>query len=257
MIDQALDARISVAAQSLHRARRIVAFTGAGVSTESGIPDFRSPGGVWTRYQPVMYDDFVRSEQARRQYWAMRRELYPVIAAARPNGAHLALARLEQIGRLDAVITQNIDGLHQLAGNTEDRVIELHGTNRYAVCLGCQEEYPMASIQVLLEAGEAVPTCNGCGGAIKAATVSFGQQMPKREMEEAIRRACACDAMICIGSSLIVYPAADLPALAKRAGALLIIVNRDPTGLDDWADHVLRGQAGEILPLLVERTALS
>ncbi len=256
MIDETLDARLSAAARALSAARRIVAFTGAGVSTESGIPDFRSPGGIWSRYQPVMYQDFLQNEDARRYYWAMRRELFPMLAAARPNGAHDALARLERIGRLDCVITQNIDGLHQRAGNREDRVVELHGTNRFAVCLRCHEEYPMAVIHARVEQGEEVPTCKGCGGPIKAATVSFGQPMPEQAMAEAARRAAECDAMLCIGSSLVVYPAADIPALAKQHGALLIIINREPTGLDDWADHVLRGQAGEILPLLVERMAL-
>ena len=220
----------------LAASRRAVAFTGAGVSTASGVPDFRSPGGIWSRYQPVTIQEFVASEDARRAYWRYKKETYRDFAAARPNAAHHALARLEQGGRLLAVITQNIDGLH--------------GTNRRVVCLECGRRYAASLIQDRLLAGCEVPLCDGCGGILKAATVSFGQPVPQEAWAEAWRLATGCDLLLVLGSSLVVHPAAALPGAAASAGAAVVIVNREATPLDALAAHVLRGAVEEILPVL-------
>jgi NAD-dependent deacetylase len=232
----------------LASSRRAVAFTGAGVSTASGVPDFRSPGGIWSRYQPVTIQEFVSSEEARRRYWRYKKETYGDFAAARPNAAHHALARLEQEGRLLGVITQNIDGLHQEAGSRV--VVELHGTNRSVTCLECGRGYPAGAIQERLIAGCEVPVCDSCGGILKSATVSFGQPLAREVWAQAWRLATACDLLLVLGSSLVVQPAAALPEAAASAGAAVVIVNREATPLDGLAVHVLRGAVEEILPAL-------
>ncbi len=229
--------------EKIRIASRAVAFTGAGISTESGIPDFRSPGGVWSKYQPVPFDEFVASQEARRRFWRMRREAYDAFAGARPNEGHRALANLEAAGRLAAVITQNIDGLHQQAGSR--RVLELHGTAREVACLDCARRYRDSEIQQRLVGGVDVPTCDECGGWLKSATVSFGQVLPADVLAESARLARESDLFLVIGSSLVVQPAASLPVLARDAGAVLAIVNRDPTPLDDAADFVIRAPIGE------------
>ena len=233
----------------LGSSRSTVAFTGAGVSTASGVPDFRSPGGIWSRYQPVTIQEFLASEEARRSYWRYKKETFRDFAAARPNPAHHALARLEGEGHLAAVITQNIDGLHQDAGSRT--VLELHGTNRRVTCLACHRSYAASLIQDRLLAGCEVPSCDGCGGILKAATVSFGQPLPGDVLAEAWRLATACDVFLVLGSSLVVQPAAALPEAAAAAGAAVVIVNREATPLDQMATHVLRGEVEEILPALV------
>lgn len=235
----------------LSAAQRIVAFTGAGVSTESGIPDFRSPGGIWARYTPVYYHDFLSDAEARRRYWRMQRELYPTLAAAEPNAAHRALTALWDMGKLDCIITQNIDALHQRAGCPPERVIELHGNGTRVGCLQCGRTLPRAAVQPRLEAGEEDLRCEVCGGLLKPTTVAFGQPMPEDAMREALRRAAACDLMLVIGSTLVVYPAADVPVAALQAGARLVIVNLTETPLDDHADLVLRGHAGPTMAALV------
>jgi len=232
----------------LAASHRAVAFTGAGVSTASGVPDFRSPGGIWSRYQPVTIQEFLASDEARRSYWRYKKETYADFAAARPNAAHHALARLEGEGRLVGVITQNIDGLHQEAGSRT--VLELHGTNRRVGCLECGRDYAAALIQDRLLAGCEVPTCDACGGILKTATVSFGQALPADVLAEAWRLATACDLLLVLGSSLVVQPAAALPEAAVAAGAALVIVNREATPLDRLAAHVLRGAVEEILPAM-------
>jgi len=241
--------RLGRAQRLLAASRGTVAFTGAGVSTASGVPDFRSPGGIWSRYRPVTIQELVASEEARRSYWRYKKETYRDFAAARPNAAHHALARLESEGRLAAVITQNIDGLHQEAGSRA--VLELHGTNRRVACLACGRSYAAALIQDRLLAGCEVPTCDACGGMLKSATVSFGQPLPRDVLAEAWRLASACDLLLVLGSSLVVQPAAALPEIAAAAGAAVVIVNREPTPLDGLADHVLHGAVEEILPALV------
>lgn len=246
---------IERAAELIYNAQKVVVFTGAGVSTESGIPDFRSPGGIWDKYEPVYYQDFIASEEARKKNWLRGRATYPVIRDARPNATHLALVDLEKMGKLDCIITQNIDRLHHKAGNSQDKIIELHGTNAFVVCLGCGRTYSRDAIQSLLEAKEEidVPLCQECNGFLKEATVSFGQAMPEKEMAEAERRAQACDLMLSLGSSLVVYPAAYMPEHAKRAGAKLIIINMTPTPLDHMADIVFQGKTGEILAKIVQK----
>ena len=236
------------------RARAPVVFTGAGVSTESGIPDFRSPGGIWDRFDPdeFTYQNFVGSLEGRRRYWELGRATYPVIRAARPNPAHLALAQLDRMGRLDCCITQNIDNLHQEAGLPPEKVIELHGNATRARCLECGAAYTRDAVHEWLEAGDGVPACPPCGGIIKPATVLFGEAMPAREMAEAERRARASDLFVVVGSSLVVYPAAYMPAHAKQAGAALVIVNLQPTPLDARADLVIRGRAGEVMQAVLD-----
>ncbi|MDQ3481412.1 MAG: Sir2 family NAD-dependent protein deacetylase [Actinomycetota bacterium] len=244
----------------LSRNPRIVAFTGAGISTESGIPDFRSPGGVWTRYDPrdFTFDRYVDSAEVRASSWAMRREFLGKQVA--PNPAHRALARLADAGRLIGVITQNIDGLHQVAGSPH--VIEIHGTAREVMCIGhapsrgtphgCGFTVPYTWAFSRLDAGELDPACPECGGLVKSATVSFGQTLFPGVVEAAVELVEQADLVLTVGSSLQVYPAADLPVAAVRSGAALAIVNDEPTPLDDLADVVVRGRAGQVLPPAVD-----
>jgi NAD-dependent deacetylase len=235
-------------------ANRAVVFTGAGVSTESGIPDFRSPGGVWDRFDPneLTYANFIGSLTGRRKYWELGRAIYPVIRAAEPNAAHRALAALYGLRRLDCCITQNIDNLHQRAGLPPDRVIELHGNATRARCLACGAGFPRDEVHAWLERGVEVPECPGCGGIVKPTTVMFGEAMPREAMGEAERRARASDLFVVVGSSLVVYPAAYVPLYAKEAGARLVVVNLTPTPCDDAADVVIRGKAGEVMAAVLD-----
>jgi NAD-dependent deacetylase len=238
------------------RADRIVVFTGAGVSTESGIPDFRSPGGVWDRFDPseFTFQNFMGSEAGRRRYWELGRTTFPVIRRAEPNPGHHALVTLWRLGKLDCVITQNIDNLHQRAGLPADRVIELHGNATRARCLACETPYERERIQEWLDAGVEVPMCDPpCGGIIKPRTIMFGEAMPRVELEEAERRARACDLFVVVGSSLVVYPAAYMPLHAKDAGASLAIVNLTETPHDGQADLLVRGSAAGVLASVVDR----
>lgn len=235
------------------QATRPVVFTGAGVSTESGIPDFRSPGGVWDRYAPIDYRDFLRDPEARRETWRRGLHTYPVVAAAEPNPAHLAIAELERLGRLAALITQNIDGLHQRAGSSPELIVELHGNAHQVRCLACGARDERAAVHGRVEAGEAEPPCQRCGGVLKPATVSFGEPMPADEVGRAERAARSCDLFVVVGSSLVVYPAAGLPELALQAGAPLAIVNASPTHLDPYAAVRIEAKAGEVLPDVVGR----
>ena len=229
--------------------RRIVAFTGAGISTESGIPDYRGPGGVWERQAIPTLADFLDNAETRRAYWERRRTSYPALLSAQPNAGHRALVALERAGLLVATVTQNIDGLHQAAGSSPVRVIELHGTAHTIRCMECGRTWPAASVQARLAEGESVPACTECGGCLRAATILFGEQLPSDALRHAVAAATACDLMLVIGSSLIVNPAAQLPLLAKRAGARLAILNRTPTPLDAAADVRVAAEAG---PVLVE-----
>jgi NAD-dependent deacetylase len=242
-------------ADLLTASERVVAFTGAGISTESGIPDFRSPGGVWTRYDPqdFTFGRYVESAEVRERSWRMRRELLAETPA--PNAGHLALARLEDIGRSLGVITQNIDGLHQLAGSK--RVVEVHGTAREVMCIGhaprrgtpdgCGFRAPLAWALARVDGGDPDPHCPECGGLVKSATVSFEQVLFADAVEDALTMAGEADLMLAVGSSLVVYPAAELPLVAVRNGARLAIVNDEPTAYDDLADLVVRGRAGQVL----------
>lgn len=231
----------------LDEAARVVAFTGAGISTESGIPDFRSPGGIWDKYRPIDFRDFVASEEARREYWRRKFEVDPLLAGAAPNRGHRAIAALVAAGKGRAVITQNIDGLHQSAGVPDDKVVELHGNGTYARCLSCAARTEIPPIRAAFLADGALPVCAACGGLVKPATISFGQPMPEEAMRAAEAHTLACDLFLAIGSSLVVYPAAGFPVLAKRNGARLVILNREPTELDALADLVLNREIGPTL----------
>jgi len=249
-----------ILADLLRDASRVVAFTGAGISTESGIPDFRSPGGVWTRYDPAdfTFSRYVESAEVRARAWQMRSEL--LAEQWRPNAGHLALARLEQAGRSLGVITQNIDGLHQEAGSR--RVVEVHGTAREVTCIGhaprdgtpegCGFRAPVQWAFDRIDAGDPDPLCPMCAGLVKSAVVSFDQALSPRVVEDAVALAEEADVMLAVGSSLLVYPAAELPLVALRNGARLAIVNDEPTPYDDLADLVVRGRAGEVLGSAVD-----
>jgi NAD-dependent deacetylase len=232
-------------ARFISESSRAIAFTGAGISTESGIADFRSPGGVWTKYQPVYFQDFLQDEDARRRYWLMKREGYQELKTAKPNEGHQALARLEAEGKLLAVITQNIDGLHQDAGSR--RVLELHGTSRYCLCLKCNAHFDPDEIQESLESGVEIPLCKHCGGLVKSATISFGQSLPADVLSEAFDLSSEADLVLALGSSLVVEPAASIPLQAKNSGARLVIINHTETPLDRLADVVVNQSIGATL----------
>ncbi len=249
-----MEEKLKQVAQWIITSKRTVVFGGAGLSTESGIPDFRSPGGVWDRYNPedFYFQKFISSEASREKYWQMATEMYDPMKKAQPNLAHLAIAEMEKLGKLDCVITQNIDGLHIKAGNSEEKVIELHGTAMYVTCLSCKKRYDRDEIQERIRKGLKVPYCGDCGGPLKPATISFGQSMPERETQEAYHRSSLCDLFIVIGSSLVVQPAASMPLVAKRSGARLVIINRDPTPYDDMADMVIHSQAGPTMDNILQ-----
>jgi NAD-dependent deacetylase len=232
-------------------ARRVVVFTGAGISTESGIPDFRSPGGIWTKQSAIYFDEFLTSEEARRETWRRRFAGDAVLRTARPNRGHIAVAELVREGKVRAVITQNIDGLHQASGVPAEQVIELHGNTTYATCLDCARRYEIDALRAAFERNGTAPRCDGCGGLVKTATISFGQSMPAAAMRQAEQETLAADLFLAIGSSLVVYPAAGFPELAKRNGAALVIVNREPTGLDELADLVVNAEIGVVLGMAV------
>ncbi len=232
-------------------ARRIVAFTGAGISTESGIPDFRSPGGIWTKYQPIYFDDFMSSEEMRREAWRRKFATDETMLKAEPNAGHRALAKLVEQGKMSAIITQNIDGLHQRSGVPDQKIIELHGNTTYATCLDCGQRHELEPIRkAFLGKGE-LPLCRKCDGIVKTATISFGQAMPEIQMARAQDETMGCDLFIVLGSSLVVYPAAGFPQVAKRKGAKLVILNRDPTDQDDTADLVIHTEIGPTLSRVV------
>lgn len=231
----------------LDAAGSIVAFTGAGISTESGVPDFRSAGSPWMVNKPIPFEAFVKSREARAEAWRRKFAMDDHYAGAAPNAGHRALARLVGQGRAPAIITQNIDGLHQASGVPDDRVIELHGNGTYATCLGCGRRHELAEIRPAFEATGEPPDCAACGGPVKSATISFGQAMPQDKMIRAQQLALKAELFLVVGSSLVVYPAATLPVIAKRREATLIIVNREPTELDAIADLVVRAEIGAAL----------
>jgi len=242
-----LDRDTAALGRMIAQARRIAIFTGAGISTESGIPDFRSPGGIWTRLAPIDFSAFLASEEARREAWRRKFASDGVLRTARPNRGHRAVAELVRGGKAAAVITQNIDGLHQASGIAEAQVIELHGNTTYARCLDCAARYEIDDLRVAFERDETPPRCAACSGFVKTATISFGQAMPVEAMRRAEIETRAADLFVVVGSSLAVYPAAGFPELAKRNGATLAIINREATPLDGLADLVLRRSIGETL----------
>ncbi|HUA76784.1 MAG TPA: Sir2 family NAD-dependent protein deacetylase [Acetobacteraceae bacterium] len=231
--------------------RRAVVFTGAGISTESGIPDFRSPGGVWSRMKPIYFDEFVNDEERRREAWRRVFANSSGWVGARPNAGHHAVARLVAAGKVAAVITQNVDNLHQESGVPAERVIELHGNASYATCLACGLRHELETLRQSFLGRDAIPECRDCGGLVKTATISFGQAMPAEAMRRAEEETLACDLFIVLGSSLVVFPAAGFPRMAKENGARLAIVNREPTALDGHADLALHAEIGPALSAMV------
>jgi NAD-dependent deacetylase len=243
--------KISLIAQKIGQAGDNVVFTGAGMSTESGIPDYRSKGGIWDKFRPVYFDEFMSSREARVEYWRRKAELYEDLVQARPNPAHISLFKLYEMGLLEAVITQNIDGLHQESGIPDDRVIELHGSNRRVRCMSCGSVTSIHEAQERLKRGDLAPECK-CGGYLKPDTISFGQAMPEREMQRATELSRTCDFFMVVGSTLLVQPAALMPNYAKQCGAFLTIVNLSETPCDEVCDLLIRGKAGEVLPQIVD-----
>ena len=232
-------------------ARDVVVFTGAGISTESGIPDFRSPGGVWSRMKPIQFQDFLTDQEKRREAWRRAFSGAAGWTGATPNAGHFAVARLVAEGKVAAVITQNVDNLHQDSGIPDEKVIELHGNASYATCLTCEFRHELEALRTIFEKRGEIPLCRSCGGVVKVATISFGQPMPALPMARAEAATLACDLFLVLGSSLAVYPAAGFPLMAKRNGARLVIVNREPTDQDGFADLVLHDEIGSVMATLV------
>jgi NAD-dependent deacetylase len=249
-----MESSVAQLSSLIHNAHRIVVFSGAGISTESGIPDFRGPGGVWEKFDPNEFhiDRFLASAESRKRYWQRTTQFYAEIASAKPNAAHRAVVQLEEIGRLSSIITQNVDGLHQIAGNSPEKVIELHGTSRFVACMSCGDRHPREAFQEHVTAEGEAPDCEQCGGLMKPATVSFGQMLPQEALERAARETEQCDLFLVIGSSLVVYPAAGFPLMAVQKGVPLAIINHQETPHDPYAQAVVRETAGEVLPPIVE-----
>jgi NAD-dependent deacetylase len=245
--------KIETVAAMIAAGHKVIVFTGAGISTESGIQDFRSPGGLWHQWNPdeLTFDKFMASRASREHYWGFSRAIWPGMAAAKPNTGHFAIAELFKMGKLLGVITQNVDGLHQAAGVPDASVVELHGTIRWVSCLRCGKRWPRAEIEKMMDdTGEKAPECE-CGGYLKQATVSFGQSLPPTAISAAEQMSAACDVFIVAGSSLVVYPAAQMPLIAKQAGAKLVIITLSDTPHDHYADVVVNQQTGPTLSQIV------
>ena len=253
MLAHDIDSAMASLQDMIQEARAVLPFTGAGISTECGIPDFRSPGGIWTKNRPIPFDKFLASQEARNESWRRRFAMADQFGDAKPGRGHRALASLYRAGKVPAVVTQNIDNLHQASGFAVQDVVELHGNTTYGLCLDCAEHYELAWVRQRMEAANGcAPDCR-CGGFIKTATVSFGQAMPEAAMAQAQRLTLSCDLFMAIGSSLVVWPAAGFPLMAKRNGARLVIINREPTEFDDIADLVVRQDIGTVLEPFIVR----
>lgn len=250
-----MDQAVARGVELIRESEKILVFTGAGLSTESGIPDFRSPGGLWDKYDPsdFYFQKFVSDEKAREKYWQMSSEFYGMMKDAVPNQAHTSIKDLEDTGKLLAIVTQNVDRLHHKAGNSPDKIIEIHGTTFSVSCLSCKKAYDRNEIEERLRSGIKVPYCDDCSGILKPDTISFGQAMPDKEMREAESHSRQCDLFIVIGSSLVVQPAALMPVYASHGGARLVIINLTPTPYDTEADLVIHGQAGEVMSEVLQR----
>lgn len=247
MIAPDLDTAVAELREMIAEADAILPFTGAGISTECGIPDFRSPGGLWTKNRPIPFDEFLADRDMRDESWRRRFAIDATFGAAKPGRGHLALASLYRSGKVPAVVTQNIDNLHQASGISPRDVVELHGNTTYALCLSCEQRYELPWVKEQFDANEQhAPDC-ACGGFIKTATVSFGQAMPAAAMQRAEDLTKRCDLFLAVGSSLVVRPAAGFPLMAKRNGASLVIINREPTEFDEIADLVVRHDIGDVL----------
>ena len=253
MLAPDLDTAVTSLKAMLASARVVLPFTGAGISTECGIPDFRSPGGFWTKYRPIPFEEFLNSQEARNESWRRRFAIGDEFGQAVPGRGHRALASLYRVGKIPAVVTQNIDNLHQDSGVAQEHVVELHGNTTYALCLECAQRFELAWVRARMEAGNGcAPDCSACGGLIKTATISFGQTMPDAAMRRAREFTLACDVFLAIGSSLVVWPAAGFPLMAKENGAQLVIMNREPTEFDDIADLVVRDDIGSVLAPFID-----
>jgi NAD-dependent deacetylase len=247
MIASDLRSGIEMLGDIIAEARTIVPFTGAGISTECGIPDFRSPGGLWTRNRPIPFGEFAASQDARDEAWRRRFAMEPTFAAARPGRGHRALASLYKAGKVPSIVTQNIDNLHQASGFSAEHVVELHGNTTYARCIGCGKRFEIAWVKNRFDDTRMAPSCTVCGEPVKSATISFGQSMPEEEMRRATELSQHCDLFLVIGSSLVVWPAAGFPLMARNCGAKLVIINNEPTEQDGIADLVIRQDIGEVL----------
>jgi NAD-dependent deacetylase len=247
MIAQDPESAIERLSQLIGRAQAVVPFTGAGISTECGIPDFRSPGGLWTRYAPIPFDEFLSSQEARDETWRRRFAMDETLSKAKPGRGHRALASLYKAGKVPGVVTQNIDNLHQASGIPADKVCELHGNTSYAACLDCGKRYELKWVKDSFDQSDRTPDCIECDGYIKTATIAFGQAMPAKAMQQAEELTLSADLFMSIGSSLVVWPAAGFPLMAKRNGAQLVILNREPTDFDSMADLVIRHDIGDVL----------
>jgi len=250
-MENAIIDKICSVAREIKKGGKNIVFTGAGISTESGIPDFRSKGGIWDQYRPVYFDEFMSSKEARIEYWKRKVALYPDLVKAKPNPAHMAVAQLHDMGLLEAVITQNVDGLHQDSGVPGDRVIELHGNTRRARCMSCKKTVSLDEVHRRIQQGDSAPKCE-CGGYLKSDTISFGQAMPVEAVEKATQLSRNADFFMVVGSTLLVHPAAAMPAYAVENGSFLTIVNLSETPYDDRAEVLIRGKAGEVLPAIVQ-----
>jgi NAD-dependent deacetylase len=246
--------KIETIAEMFVASKKAIVFTGAGISTESGIQDFRSPGGLWEQWNPeeLTFDKFMTSRASREHYWGFSRAIWPTMAHAKPNIGHYALAELFKLGKLDGVITQNVDGLHQSAGMPDDKVVELHGTLKYVSCLTCGKRWPREEIEKRMEdTGEKAPECE-CGGFLKQSTISFGQSLPFQAIRDAEEKSSSCDLFVVAGSSLVVYPAAQMPIVAKRNRAKLVIINLTDTPHDSYADVIIKDKTGPTLSRIKE-----
>ena len=245
-----MDEKITLIADKIRKSGKNIVFTGAGISTESGIPDYRSQGGIWDKFRPVYFDEFMSSRDAREEYWRRWKSLYQGITRAKPNDGHTSIAKLYRMGLMKAVITQNVDGLHQASGLADEKIIELHGNTRRIRCMSCRKITSTKEIQQRLDSGDPAPECE-CGGYLKPDTISFGQAMPVVEVEKAAALSQACDFFLVVGSTLLVQPAAHMPIYAKQNGAFLAIVNLSETPCDDMCDVLIRDKAGEVLQRIV------
>jgi NAD-dependent deacetylase len=245
-----MDKKITLIADKIKQGGKNLVFTGAGISTESGIPDYRSQGGIWDKFRPVYFDEFMSDREAREEYWRRWQELYQGIQQAQPNTGHSAIARLDQMGLLAALITQNVDGLHQEAGLADEKIIELHGNTRRIRCMSCRNITATEKIQARLHSGDAAPECE-CGGYLKPDTISFGQAMPVDAVEKATALSHTSDFFLVVGSTLLVQPAAHMPVYAKHNNAFLAIVNLSETPCDNTCDVLIRGKAGDVLQRIV------
>ena len=246
-----MEKEIKRIAEKIKQGGKNVVFTGAGISTESGIPDYRSQGGIWDKFRPVYYDEFMGARDSREEYWRRWRELYKGIQQARPNAGHTAIARLDQMGLLEALITQNVDGLHQESGVADEKIIELHGNTRRIRCMSCRKITPTEETRKRLQSGDGAPECE-CGGYLKPDTISFGQAMPVEAVEKAIALSQASDFFLVVGSTLLVQPAAHMPVYARQNNAFLAIINLSDTPCDNMCDVLIRDKAGDVLQRIVE-----